>query len=284
MQKKLKIGCGEWGYRELPMEEHFRLCGKLGFKTMEFGMGGGQTGRLPARMDEKEVTDFLKMRDRHSIMTPFCCIENDFTLPDPAAHLRMVEEVLAQMRLARRLEATHVRLFAGFTPVTRMDEAIWQRLMAAISNCANLGTKLGLQIALETHGRITTRNGAALHEHTVTTDREALRRLAAALPANVGFNYDPGNIKAVAPEDKRYALDLVNSRINYCHLKDWRRQGEGWIAAAPGDDDLDYASLLEKMSYSGVCLIEYEPTGDVEDGILRSLNYFRRIGIQLEFA
>jgi sugar phosphate isomerase/epimerase len=235
-------------------------------------------------MDEKEVAGFLKMRDRHGIATPFCCIENDFTLPDPAAHLLMVEEVLAQMRLARRLEATHVRLFAGFTPVARMDEATWQRLLDAISSCADLGAELDLQIALETHGRITTRNGAAVHEHTVTTDREALRRLAATLPANVGFNYDPGNIKAAAPDDKRYALDLLDNRINYCHLKDWRRQGEGWIAAAPGDDDLDYASLLEKMSYSGVCLIEYEPTGDVEDGILRSLNYLSHIGLQLELA
>ena len=49
----------------------------------------------------------------------------------------------------------------------------------------------------------------------------------------------------------------------------------GWPAI--GDDELDYAPLFERMSFSGVYLIEYEPLHDCEDGIRRSLDYLERI-------
>ena len=128
------------------------------------------------------------------------------------------------------------------------------------------------------------RDGAAHHVHTVSTDRSSVARLVRELPARVGFNFDPGNLKAVAPADKSFLVDLLNNRINYCHLKDWRHAGTGWLAGAPGDDDLDYGTLLPQLRYDGVYLIEYEPTADVEAGLQRSLDYFRRIGMELIFA
>jgi peroxiredoxin Q/BCP len=41
--------------------------------------------------------------------------------------------------------------------------------------------------------------------HTVTTHREGIARLLAAMPPRIGFNFDPGNIRAadpVAAQDK----------------------------------------------------------------------------------
>ena len=75
------------------------------------------------------------------------------------------------------------------------------------------------------------------------------------------------------PEDRSYALSQLNDRINYCHLKDWRVQGNGLVAVAIGDDDLDYGPVLSNMTFDGVFLIEYEPLHDCEDGIRRSLDY-----------
>ena len=88
---------------------------------------------------------------------------------------------------------------------------------------------------------------------------------------------NPGNIKAVRPQDPTCCLDVIDERINYCHLKDWRRLGEGWVATAIGEDDLDYAALLGRMSFDGVYLIEYEPTHDVVDGIRRSLAHLDQV-------
>jgi sugar phosphate isomerase/epimerase len=127
-------------------------------------------------------------------------------------------------------------------------------------------------------------DGTAHHEHTVTTESDALRRLLRELPPSVGFNWDPGNLKAVNPADRLCAMALLDGRINYCHLKDWRRSGSGWIACAIGDDDLDYGPLLQHVTYDGIFHIEYEPTHDPEDGIRRSLEYLRREGYILEFV
>ena len=97
------------------------------------------------------------------------------------------------------------------------------------------------------------------------------------VPPGVGFNWDPGNLKAADPADDRYAADLLAGRITYCHLKDWRRTaGDGWVACAPGDDAIDYGRLLPAAGFDGVYLIEYEPLEDTLDGLTRSLAYLRR--------
>lgn len=280
----LNIGCGEWGFRALPMERHFALCQQFGFRCMEIGIGGGQVGRLPERMTDTEIAAFAELRATYGIRTPFCCIENDFTLADGVAHDAMVREVIEQMQLAARLGCTHVRLFAGFTPYAEMTEAIWSRMFDAFARAEAVAASLNLLIAIETHGKITQVDGAAVHTHTVTTQRAGLRRLLQGLPLRVGFNYDPGNIKAAEPTDTRLALDLLNGRINYCHLKDWIPRGAGFVAAAPGDDDLDYGALLPQLAYDGVLLIEYEPVEDVEDGIRRSLAYLRSLGAEVRMA
>lgn len=267
----LFVGCGEWGFRDLPMPEHFRIAKRFGFKVMEIGIGGGKVGRLPTRMSDAEIASFDRLRREHAIATPMCCIENDFSLPDPAAHDAMLAETLEQVRLASRLGCTQVRLFAGFTPVEQMTEAIWSRLFDAFRQADALCERLGLTIAIETHGRIEFVDGAAVHSHAPASSQAGLRRLVRDLPARVGFNFDPGNLKAVEPADRTFALEIIDARINYCHLKDWKRRGAGWVACAIGEDDLDYATLLRKMRFAGCYLVEYEPTHDVEAGIARSL-------------
>lgn len=275
---KIKIGCGEWGFRELPMEEHFEICKNFGFKYMEIGIGGGVSGRLPGKMTQADIDSFITLRDQYDIKTPFCCLENDFTLPEAKVHAENLKNCLEQMEMASKLGCTHIRLFAGFTPYTEITEAIWERMFSAFEKAEALASSLDMLISIETHGKIDVVDNTAVHIHTVTTHRDGIKRLLTALPEKVGFNYDPGNIKAANPDDKRYAIDLLNSRINYCHLKDWTYKGPGFIAGAPGDDDLDYASLLPQMGFNGVYLIEYEPTEDLIDGINRSLKYLRSLG------
>ena len=38
--KEIPIGCGEWGFRDIPMREHFVVAQQLGFHWLEFGIGG----------------------------------------------------------------------------------------------------------------------------------------------------------------------------------------------------------------------------------------------------
>ena len=285
--KVIEIGCGEWGFRNLPMREHFEIAREFGFKWLEFGIGGDQIGRLSEFPEPNEIEDFKCLNEEYGIATPFCCIENDFTLSDDNDHLKMLDKVKKQILAAADCGAKQVRLFAGFTPVEEVNSEIWERMIKAFWDADQLCESLGLTIAIETHGGITfDEEESAHHFNSVSTDPNSLNCLIEQLPPRVGFNYDPGNIKAVRPGDKDCCLTIVNDRINYCHLKDWKRQGEGWVAVAIGDDDLDYRPIFENMNYKGVCLIEYEPLHDSRDGIHRSLNYLQRIEEQsqiLEF-
>ena len=67
------VGCGEWGFRNVPMEEHFRISDSFGFKFLEFGIGGGQPGRLSEEPSEAEIAELRAMGERYGISTPFCC-------------------------------------------------------------------------------------------------------------------------------------------------------------------------------------------------------------------
>ena len=282
---ELLVGCGEWGFRELPMEQHFQVARELGFGALEFGIGGGKPGRLSEAPDAAEVAGFLQLCESYELRTPFCCIENDFTLGDSDAHQAELEKVRAQARVAVDCGATHIRLFCGFTPLPAMDEPRWERMLSAFSDVDELCYRSDVVIAIETHGAISALpDGSLAHEETVTTEPGALARLMRELPARVGFNYDAGNIKAARPHDESYGLEVIRERINYCHMKDWTREGEGWRAVAIGEDDMDWGALLEEMDFAGVHLIEYEPTEDVVDGIGRSLAYLDRAAPAWRFA
>ena len=282
-ERIISVGLGEWGFRNLPMRQHFEIAAQFGCRWLEFGIGGDQVGRLPEFPDAGQIAEYRALNEEFGIQTPFCCIENDFTLADAGAHAAMIEKCSRQLLAAAECGATHVRLFAGFTPAAEVTPVIWSRMISAFEAMEEQCAGLGLTIAIETHGGIRFNDdGSATHINSVTTDPDCLRRLMEELPSRVGFNFDPGNIKAVRPDDPDCCLSIINERINYCHMKDWSRQGEGWVAVAIGDDDLDYTPLFERMSFSGVYLIEYEPLHDCEEGIQRSLDYLERIASRQE--
>ena len=282
-ERIISVGLGEWGFRNLPMRQHFEIAAQFGCRWLEFGIGGDQVGRLPEFPDAGQIAEYRALNEEFGIQTPFCCIENDFTLADAGAHAAMIEKCSRQLLAAAECGATHVRLFAGFTPAAEVTPTIWSRMISAFEAMEEQCAGLGLTIAIETHGGIRFNDdGSATHINSVTTDPDCLRRLMEELPSRVGFNFDPGNIKAVRPDDPDCCLSIINERINYCHMKDWSRQGEGWVAVAIGDDDLDYTPLFERMSFSGVYLIEYEPLHDCEEGIQRSLDYLERIASRQE--
>lgn len=279
--RPLRVGCGEWGFRTLPMADHFRIASEFGFRELEFGIGGGQPGRLPEAPTTADVAMFRALADATGISTPGCCIENDFTAGGAEAVQASVVKAIRQSRAAAECGARQVRYFAGFTPWADMDEGRYRRMVDALLACDRELERLGLSMAIETHGAIDHRpDGSAIHTHTVTTHPDGLRRLLRDLPVRIGFNFDPGNLRAVEPADPTCSVDLLRGRIVYCHMKDWARDGEGWRATAVGDvpDGIDWADLLPRTGYEGTYLVEYEPLHDPIDGIRRSLAWLEKVG------
>src|SRR3954467_15463037 len=116
MTGNLTLGCGEWGFRNRTLADYFKIATSLGFRHLEFGIGGGWPGRLPDAPTPADVAAFRRLADRHAVTTQYCCLENDFTRPDAADHASQVRAVLAQLPAAADCGAQVVRLFAGFTP------------------------------------------------------------------------------------------------------------------------------------------------------------------------
>ena len=277
------VGCGEWGLRELTVPQHFEFCKNLGFHYLEIGIGGDDAGRLPEKMSNREISEFLTLKEQYDIETPGCALVNDFTVPNDVLLNKEVKNITNALPLVKRLGAKIARIFAGWMPASEVNEEIWQRMLNGLERCASIAGKLDLELAIETHGKLIVKDEVFYHVHTVSTERTALKRLLIEMPDSIGICYDPGNMRAVNPEDKTYGLDILNDRIIYCHLKDWITKKDGWYQAAPGDSDLDYSDLLSKMKYDGVYTIEYEPTEDVEDGFKRGLGYLKSICKDVNF-
>lgn len=281
---RLRVGCGEWGFRALPMADHFRIASSFGFRELEFGIGGGQPGRLPEEPSPADVAGFRALVAASGIATPGCCIENDFSAGTPDDVQLAVVKAIRQSRAAAECGARQMRYFAGFTPWAAMDDARYSRMVDALVACDRELERLGLTMAIETHGAIDHRpDGSAVHTPTATTHPEGLARLLRDLPPRIGFNFDPGNIRAAHPLDRSCAVDLLRGRITYCHLKDWVRTGAGWTAAAVGDapDGIDWAALLPRTGFTGTHLVEYEPLADTRAGIDRSLAHLAAVGFGL---
>ncbi|SMG40916.1 sugar phosphate isomerase/epimerase family protein [Arenibacter troitsensis] len=275
----MKIGLGWWGFRELPFEEHLNICNQFGFKILEIGIGDELPSTFSIGLDETVIGKSMSLASRFGIKLPYATVENDFTLTNLEDHNNMIEHVYNAIEQAALFKVSHIRLFVGFMPAEDITNKIYFQVIDAMKRCSQICREYDISISIETHGRIIHKNGIAFHYNTMSTDPKFLERLMRDLPGNVGFNYDPGNIKAVRPADKTYCLDIINERINYCHLKDWKRKQGGWEAVAIGDGDLDYTRIFEKMKFDGIYLIEYEPVQDLKNGISRSLNYLDNIGV-----
>ena len=153
------------------MREHFQIAKKFGTSgsNSELGVTNRPVVQAPTSRDRRVQS----VGHEYGIKTPFCCIENDFTLADADEHAAMVDKVKSQIQAAAACGATHV-LFAGFTPAGNVTGEIWGRMIDAFAQCDALCEELGLLIGIETHESIKFNDdGSATHINSVTTDATA---------------------------------------------------------------------------------------------------------------
>ena len=212
----MRIGLGWWGFRELPFKEHLNICNEFGFKVLEIGLGDELPSTFSIGLDKTGVEEAVALANNFDIRMPFATVENDFTLDNVVDHNEMIEHVLSSIRQAVLFKVSHIRIFIGFMPAEDITNRIYSQAIDAMKKCSLLCSEYDISISIETHGRIVHKNGIAFHHNTMSTDPKFLEKMMKDLPDNVGFNYDPGNIKAVRPADKTYCLDIINERINYC--------------------------------------------------------------------
>ena len=277
----MKLGLAEWGMRELPIEDHYKLTKNFGLEYLELGIGGYTPGQIPVGMDAGWVEKLRGYSEKYGVKTPYMCFGNDFTLDDEKAVMEKADEIIADLSACSEIGVTHIRLFSGFASHMDIVGPRWALLIGALKKVAKECEKYGMQISIETHGMLEPKGDGVIHHPTTSTDKDAIRRLLEETPANVGINYDPGNLKPVQSGDVVSYLPLIGERLNYCHLKDWKQLDNGsWIPVAIGDvpdTTIDWKRLFDSIEFDGVFLLEYEQTFDIEDGFRRSLGFISSI-------
>ena len=271
----MKLGIAAWGLRELPHEEKFALAARLGVKLLEISISGHPNDFLQEDAKEPEIRETRRLAEKYGIDLSAACTGNDFTLADGLD--RQAETVERAVATAAGIGGRVLRIFAGFTSDSLMDEDRISLLLEALKRVRRTAEKYGVTLAVETHGGVApgAEPGTVRHFSSVSTRVDTLDRI---LATGVSLLCDPANLNAAGvPEPERF-FSLYGTRVADVHLKDFRSVPGGLVPCACGQGGLDWKVLSKALeNYSGPALIEYELPDDVERGMRESLDFLRSL-------
>lgn len=269
-----QIGAAAWGLRELPLEEQLRLCGRLGLRSLEFGVANAP-GDLPETASEEEIAGVRQAYQACGIEAWCAATGNDFTGEDVEQQTEKVKKVI---RLCRKAGFSVLRIFAGFAPREQVRGERWERMIGALDECAALAERVGITLALETHGGVINRGDGVRHVPSVTTQIEDLQRIFAQTRGKLCLVLDPANLLAVGRTDVIEFYRVFQDRIAYLHGKDFALTPKGNLRpAAMGEGPFDWKGFLAQCGGTKRLFIEYETPLDVEAGFRKSIDYLKKM-------
>lgn len=162
---------------------------------------------------------------------------------DPAA---ATAQLARFCELASAWSAPLVRVFGGrWGPDRARCDALAQA-RRILERMAPLAEGLGVRIALETHDAFSAAADAA--------------ELLTGLPAAVGVVWDIHHPHRAGDPPER-VLALLGDRLLHVHVKDARRDGEGWALVPLGEGEVPVRACLEALAaqgYAGWLSVEWE--------------------------
>jgi sugar phosphate isomerase/epimerase len=185
-----------------------------------------------------------ELKDR-GLESPSFAIRNDFT--DPSRELAMeVERARAGILTAQRLGAQVVRAWTGTSEVT---PAAAERVVSAFRQLAEFARPLGIDLAVETHGGISS---------DLAMLADVLDRVG---EPRVGVCVDGGYL---TDESFGQAFETFGARINHVHVKVHDDDGPGGPNV---DRHLPLLRFVGAGDYGGQMVVEYEGKGPREVGV-----------------
>ncbi len=272
----MQLGNAAWGLRETPLERQAELTASMGLELLELSIAGYERDYLQLDAGPEQLENVRNIFKRHQIRLECACTGNDFTgdtVDEEVTKVRRVIDIAAELGVKR------LRIFAGFSSDSVVHGDRFTTLLDALRCVAEHAEKCGVLLAVETHGGVTVKeNGVHVHYASVSTRADCWQEM---LKTGVSINFDPANLAAVGAADPTAFYRRFREAIRYVHLKDFRSVPGGVLPAACGEGRLNWPELLKTLTdYDGPALIEYEITGDVEDGMRRSLAFLRAGGVR----
>jgi sugar phosphate isomerase/epimerase len=276
------FGNAAWGFRETPLEKQLRITKKMGLENLELSIGGHHNDYVRLDAGDEIIQEAKELFNRYGIKLLCGSASNDFTHESESECLQELKRVEKAIDIAGKLGIAHVRIFAGFSPATDVAGKRWDRMISCLSEASEHASSLGVSVAVETHGGVESGPGGVRHFHSTSSKPELLLKMMSGLPPEAKIVFDPANLGAVGmDEDEIISLyRKLKSKIAYMHLKDFKRSPSGGgllIPCACGEGRLGWEKLMSAFSgFSGIGMIEYENTKDVQDGLNRSLAVLKR--------
>ena len=271
----MQFGTAAWGFRETPLPQQLKITRDLGLSLLELGIAGHPNDQLQLNATEAEIAEVKSLFNQYEVPLSCASTGNDFTQPDEAACLVDLENMKKTIGIAAQLGVSTLRVFAGFSPVEEVTGTRWERMILCLNSAAIEANRVGVTLAVETHGGVKSVPGGIAHFQSTSTQPETIDRWLNEVSPKIQILFDPANLGAVGlNETQILALyKKLEPRISAFHLKDFKRLSPTALEpCACGEGLLDWSQLIPVFrEFQGPGFIEYEMTADIADGLKRTL-------------
>ena len=269
------IGNAAWGLREIPLERQLEITAAMKLPLLELSIANYHRDRLQLDSRSAEIRAVSRLFESFGVSPECGATGNDFTGDNWKQQLANVKRVI---EIAADVGIKKLRIFAGFSSDSVVIGERLDNMLSALAEIAKFAAGYGVVPTVETHGGVTAVGDAVVHYASASTRVDILEKIVAT---GAALNYDPANLAAAGSIDPAAFFTKFSAHIQSVHLKDFRAVPGGVVPTACGEGILDWPLLLKTLeNYGGPALIEYELTGDVEDGLKRSLEFLRTSGVK----
>ncbi|WP_219839040.1 sugar phosphate isomerase/epimerase [Paenibacillus sp. R14(2021)] len=190
----------EWRCKDTPAE----------VRSEKPSFWGNNRSTISPNADDAEIAAFREAASKHGrqsiAITPYLACGD-------------IEETEKIMRLAKRFDASMVRVGVPGYDRTRSYNELFEQATAYLREIESLALHYGIKALVETH------------HVTITPSASLAHRLVKPFnPDAVGVLYDPGNMVHEGFENYRMGMELLGPYLAHVHVKN-----AGWQSAAPGE-------------------------------------------------
>jgi sugar phosphate isomerase/epimerase len=238
------LACPDW-----TMPQIIAIAVGEGYDGIElrFVQGEDSLWKLPVFSGKELASTKRALGDRALTIS---CLDTScrFHSPDATERERWITEGERMADLAAELGAPGLRVF-GDTIQPGADRASTQNWIAeSIRELAEITEARGVELWLENHG-----------DFAAAPQTAAI--LAQAACPRAGMVWDPANSFAATQEQPAEGAALLRAAIRHVHIKDLRRDQNGWKHVLTGEGDfplLDLKGALDRLQYDRFLSFEWE--------------------------
>ncbi len=275
-----KIGAAAWGFREMPLHTQLKICKEIGCLYLELGIANAP-GDIQLNATKEELGIIRELYKKYEIQLLCAATGNDFTLDNVKEVMAQIEKIKKVIDICQELEISYLRIFAGFSHVDKIKQDRWKYMIYAINEVAGYAKDKGVILAIETHGGVDSFSDGVKHYASVSTEVESLKQMLKEIDKEVCFVLDPANLAAVGHQNIREQYELIQNRIVYEHIKNFKILPSGHLEPSSAESGIfNWVDFLkEKPDKDGIYLVEYENPKNVEEGTKESVESLRKWGI-----